>query len=371
MWAAAAGRCTLCNKYLIEDELTGQPVPIGELAHNVGWSETSPRGEDDLPADERQKPENLILVCRNCHRPIDDGGAVGQYTVEKLREMKRDHEARVRQFTSIGGDRGAHVVRLVGRIRGHQPELRRQTVAEALLAAGLFPKFLPDAYWNEIEIDLRTVPEAVPSEYARVTTPLLNATLARLDEGVRSNDIHRIALFAIARIPVLIYFGAHLDDKVPVSVFQRQRNDEGNAWSWDQDPPPPPTFGTRTIQHGNGDEVALVVNLSGWIDRSELPPEITEDYTIYEISPHPPAEVGPSLISSPAALASFESEYRTFLARLERDHGKIAKAAIFPAVPVSAAVTLGRALMPDVSPVLVIYDRDDQGNFVKAMEVSR
>ena len=69
LWGAAAGRCTLCNRSVLENEDLGIPVPIGELAHAVGAEDGSPRGTSDLTPEERRQPDNLLLLCRNCHKP--------------------------------------------------------------------------------------------------------------------------------------------------------------------------------------------------------------------------------------------------------------------------------------------------------------
>ena len=155
VWGAAAGRCTLCNESVLENEQLGEPIPIGELAHNIGATQSSPRGAVDVGGDERAAAENLILVCRNCHKPIDDGGAIGRYTVEQLRQRKREHEERIRELTKIGADRKATVLRVVGAIRGVPSELTRDTVLAAATAAGLYPQRLPGAYWHVTEADLR------------------------------------------------------------------------------------------------------------------------------------------------------------------------------------------------------------------------
>src|SRR4051794_27455872 len=70
VWAAAAGRCTFCNSLLTENEDLGLAVPIGQLAHNVGWSKSSPRGEDSLDLASRQDAANLLLLCGSCHKPV-------------------------------------------------------------------------------------------------------------------------------------------------------------------------------------------------------------------------------------------------------------------------------------------------------------
>ena len=76
LWVRAGGRCEFdgCNKYLLEDESTGFPVSIADVAHIVGRKKNprSPRGEDSLPIKERNKVENLILLCPEHHSKIVD-----------------------------------------------------------------------------------------------------------------------------------------------------------------------------------------------------------------------------------------------------------------------------------------------------------
>src|SRR5947209_2095652 len=93
VWAAAAGRCTFCNRLVTENEDLGLVVPIGELAHNVGWGKSSPRGNSPTSTTKRSSPDNLVLLCRNCHKPVDAKGILGYYTVDLLQQLKREHEA--------------------------------------------------------------------------------------------------------------------------------------------------------------------------------------------------------------------------------------------------------------------------------------
>jgi hypothetical protein len=46
VWVAAGGRCTMCNRHLVDDGYTSADVSVGQLAHIVGWSKASgsPRG---------------------------------------------------------------------------------------------------------------------------------------------------------------------------------------------------------------------------------------------------------------------------------------------------------------------------------------
>jgi hypothetical protein len=371
VWAAAAGRCTFCNRLVTENDDLGLDVPIGELAHNVGWSETSPRGQSELDKDARRAADNLLLLCRNCHKPADDGGVVGLYTVEELTKRKHEHESRVRLLTDIGAGRSAVVVRVVGAIRGVNPHLDYDAVLEATTGVGLFPQQLPGVHRNELEADLRSIAEASSPEYFETCGRQIDVLAERLSDGVRRDEIRRLAVFGFARIPLLIHLGARLDDKVPAVVFQRQRVDTANAWRWPEVPGQPAGFDLVKRQEGRSDTLALVVNLSGSIGLDELPVDVAAHSTIYELLPTEPAQSGPGVIQSLADLAAFEAAARRFLAVVERDHGKPQRVALFVAVPVSAAVTLGRVLMPNVSPAWAVHDRDQNGHFFLSMEVRR
>jgi hypothetical protein len=372
VWAAAAGRCTFCNCLVLENEVLGLEVPIGELAHNVGWSENSPRGESDLSEDVRRQADNLLLLCRNCHKPADDGGVLGLYTVEELARRKRDHETRVRLLTDIGADRSAMVIRVVGPVRGVSPHLDYDAVLEATTGASLFPQQLPGRHRSELELDLRSIAEGSGPDYFAICAQQIDVLAARISDGVRRDEIRRLAVFAFARIPLLIHLGARLDDKVPTIVFQRQRNDRANAWRWPDIHGEPPEFEHECLRQGNGrGGVVLTVNLSGSIALEELPADAVRNSTIYELRPVAPARHGPQVIDSLEALAAFEDAARRFLADVEHLHGKPERVALFPAVPVAAAVTLGRVLMPGVSPAWSVYDRDQVGKFSLSLEVRR
>lgn len=372
VWAMAAGRCTFCNRILTENDDLGEVVPIGELAHNVGWSGKSPRGKSDLDDDERRAAENLLLLCATCHKSVDSNGIVGRYTVEVLDRMKNDHLERIRFLTGIGADRKATIIRLVGEVRNVNPELTYDTVLSATTAAGYFPQLMPGSHRAEYDLDLRRIAAPGTVKYFETCVDQVNALIDRINDGIRRNDIDRLLVFGFARLPILVHLGACLDDKVSTLIFQRQRVDGENAWRWSELPTEPPRFMvTRSTEGSDAQAVALLVNLSGTVRIEELPSDLSESHSVYVLSPVDPATSNPSLIDRPATLANFELCLREFLSLVEKTHGKIPRIALFAAIPVSAAVTIGRVLMPDVSPAWIVHDRDEQGMFFRALEVKR
>jgi hypothetical protein len=65
------------------------PSVFGEEAHIVGRSPGGPRAGNY--AGDIDGYDNLILLCSRCHKQVDD--QVNTYTVQRLLEIKRDHEA--------------------------------------------------------------------------------------------------------------------------------------------------------------------------------------------------------------------------------------------------------------------------------------
>lgn len=67
---------------------------VGEACHIVAQSPDGPRGESELTKEQRDKYANLILLCNVHHKHIDD--QPGEFTVEKLHQIKVGHEKNVR-----------------------------------------------------------------------------------------------------------------------------------------------------------------------------------------------------------------------------------------------------------------------------------
>lgn len=92
LWGRSGMMCAFpdCKRELVSDESeTDDPSLVGEEAHIVGKKEDSPRGKSNLPFEQRDKFDNLILLCSIHHKIIDD--QVNTYTVDVLKNYKREH----------------------------------------------------------------------------------------------------------------------------------------------------------------------------------------------------------------------------------------------------------------------------------------
>src|SRR5712671_374447 len=93
IWGRSGSRCYVDRT----EELSRTPsgdLPIGEIAHIVAEEQTGARGSVDLADQQRSEPDNLLLLCPNHHREVDNHPEV--WTVGRLRKLKVGHEQWVR-----------------------------------------------------------------------------------------------------------------------------------------------------------------------------------------------------------------------------------------------------------------------------------
>jgi len=106
LWGRSGNKCAMpdCRQDLIADETeTDDESIIGDEAHIVAKNEDGPRGISELTSEERDKYDNLLLLCRKHHKIIDDQPT--QYTVIKLKEIKKQHEKWVKESLTYDEDK--------------------------------------------------------------------------------------------------------------------------------------------------------------------------------------------------------------------------------------------------------------------------
>jgi hypothetical protein len=98
LWGRSGNMCAFpgCRKILVVDKTSSDdPSIIGEEAHVVAKKEDGPRGKSDLTEEQRDKYDNLILLCNEHHKIIDD--QQNEYTIKKLHSFKIKHETWVKE----------------------------------------------------------------------------------------------------------------------------------------------------------------------------------------------------------------------------------------------------------------------------------
>ena len=88
LWAKSANKCSICKTELFSNKGNNKQVNIGEECHIISSKSKGPRHIPNL--DDYDQYENLILLCRNHHKQIDE--LVDTYTEELIRYIKSNHE---------------------------------------------------------------------------------------------------------------------------------------------------------------------------------------------------------------------------------------------------------------------------------------
>src|ERR1017187_1307952 len=253
LWGRAAGRCAMadCRIELFVTEDDYDPVcVIGEMGHIAASSNAGPRANVELDVRARDKYENLILLCRNCHRKVDT--LKRSYPDERLLEIKASHEAWVRTalpergFTSLRWN--------VLRLQGDFP-FDPTTIAEALS---------PD---QEASVEQISV-SATRASWASIQESLQTQihTMIANSDSVAS----RVAVFPLAPVSACIYSGYLLTNRLNVRGFQYHRDQA--TWTWPKNPEvlTTPTVAASVHSTSPSAEVFFLFELTAPIDASEL-----------------------------------------------------------------------------------------------------
>ncbi len=359
LFTRAGGRCEFdgCNTYLLEHHVTLTEGNFAQMAHIVAFSEEGPRGKDARPSDVNDV-SNLMLLCARCHKLIDDHP--GEYTRQTLEGYKKRHEERICHVTSLGPEQKTSILLLKSRIGGQTVTIPFDQLLQAITPRYPISK-------EGLTIDLTQLPTESGSFIGAACDTIRDQLQGFLSASGEVKKSNHISLFALAPIPILAYLGSQLSNKVPVDLYQRHRDTEGWDWKSSGDPV---QYEFRCNQKSANSGVALLFSLSGMISPKSLPPEITKDFSIYELTLAnlPP---NPTFLRTKRDLDEFKNQYQLAIAMIVRDHPGIHQIELFPAVPAPVAVLCGRELLPKVHPTLRIYDYDKRrGGFTYQLTIN-
>jgi hypothetical protein len=284
------------------------------------------------------------------HAFIDKKENVPAYPVTRLRHFKKIHEARMRYMTSLPSTAKTHAVRFIGQVRAHLTTVSDTEIFETIFAT---ENRYTDA--DVFDIDLEAFLDTADDAYWNTCKVKIDAMVRqRILPLIENGSIERLSILAIARIPLLAYFGRQLGDKVPTELYQKHRTN-GEGWTW-------PAAGHEVrfeiVPHGDvaSSDVALLASVSGG-DLAKVR-RATKAGLIYEIRP-----VGESpsrtLLDSPATLQNFRKTYHDFMSMIEAKHSSVSRIDYFLAVPAPIAIVCGRDLQSDVFPTVVLHDLVD------------
>lgn len=361
LWARSAGRCEYlgCNKPLLGEATSGRRLlNASYIAHIVGDEPGGPRGDSVRSPQLADDVENLLLLCDVHHRLIDRDG-IDDHPESRLLEMKRRHENRISAATDIGDDMASHVLLYAARVGEHDCPARFDLAKAAMLPA----RWPAEPQAVHLELSGVDLADHEPGYWRLQQQNLRRQHDRRLRDRLASGDIRHLSVFALGPQPLLMELGRLLGDLTPARVHQLHREPQG--WNWRSERPPIAYAVSEPA--GAGPAVALKLALSATIADERIQAVLGPATPIWSLTTERPHN---DVMHREDDLAVFRSTVRGLLDRIKARHGENATIHVFPALPVSAAVEIGRIWMPKADLALRIYDQDRHaGGFVHRLTI--
>jgi hypothetical protein len=351
VWVRAAGHCELCGADLTRDVRVGNLRAWGEAAHILPASPMGPRaepGHSDSQARQRTNdPDNLMLLCPNCHEQIDKDEH--GYPKDDLTQLHRAQIDRITLIAQAPAHMRAVPLIVLSQHFATLNKLPDHELLQAMLAEGLYATCKPvrldippplssgkrdHAYW-------RTVSDSVHHK--------LSVHLNRSDAG--SADL--LAVAGLADIPTLLMLGQVIGDRMPRRLFSPNR---GSGLRWPEPTAPAPEFHFDAAPGGPG-PLALVVSLSAIVPRRDVEAALI-GARIAEFSIDIPSV---SMVRSRHVIDGFRTALQQRLSELEaQECGAIH---LFMAIPAALAIEFGAMLTMQHRHTYCVYDRSESGTF--------
>jgi len=364
VFVRAAARCEFrgCNKSLLEHEISKRPGNFSQKAHIVAFSEDGPRGQDGKRPLNIDDLDNLSLLCGGCHKEIDDNPLY--YTRADLEAMFDEHRNRIETVLNTAPENQSHIIMMTAPIGKFQVAIPRGDTFTAMRPRN-------PATGNVTKIDLTNFRGAdEDADFMAASRTLIDQKLSEaLAEEGPANQAGHMSVFAFGPIPLLMYLGARLGDKVAVDLFQRHRDTED--WIWKDEVDFEPVKYGYELTHDKGPDapIGILLSLSGKIDLATIPEDVVATHTLYEITLDGQAPT-PTFLNCKRDLIAFRKIWHDLQAEIAARHGDAKPLSLFPAIPTPIAVVCGRDRLPKARPPLIIYDNDRTlGGFHKLMEI--
>jgi hypothetical protein len=358
LWTLYGGRCGYegCNKALWQDDLTLAQMNRAYIAHIYGVNPGSARYDSVKSSQLATDITNLMLMCDKHHRLIDHEGK-NDHPASRLKAMKRNHEERIKLLTSIQPDKKSHIILYEANIGQQSPMVNWDKAAIAMIP-NHYPAEKPAielGVWNSSFRDHEDV-------YWDNEREQLNRKFNEIIKP-RLRNMPHLSIFAIAPQPLLIELGRLFSDIPAADVYQLHR--EPPDWIWQEHPE-----GFEYLVSGPKNKsniVALNLSLSATIDNNRIKEVIGPETSIWTVSIDRPNN---DFLKSREQLLLFRQTFRRLMDEIKSSHGQNTILHVFPAVPVSIAVEIGRCWMSKADVPMIIYDQcRNNGGFNKVLEI--
>lgn len=362
LWARAGGRCQFKghNQLLYKSAITQEAVNLAEKAHIYSFSENGPRGWGPFALNRQGLNDirNLLLVCNGCHTVIDQDKKGDRYSATLLLKWKREHENRIEVVTGIDPHNRSHVVLYGANIGNDNSPLNYDQCVTAM-----FPLQYPAEERPQI-LSMSSVLRDSTREYWQAEEANLHRIFSqKIVPLIESDTCKHFSVFALAPQPLLIFLGTLFTDKYQVDTYQLHREPE-SGWNWQERPN---DFNYDIIRPDSfQNSPVLILSLSDHINLDRIKSVLGENVSVWMVTIQSPHN---DFLKSKSQLSAFREIVRQLMVDIKEKHGNTTPLSIFPAMPVSCCIELGRVRMPKAEMPWIIFDQNNTNGFIKTLEI--
>lgn len=361
LWIRAGGRCQFpgCNKILYQNDKTLEYLNQANLAHIKAYNNAN-RWDEDMLEEDKNNIENLMLLCYDDHKVIDNYGNDVEYDVETLTMYKREHEDRIEIYTGLTPEYKSHIVFYGAKIGEEDSCLIFEDAAKSMI-----PNTFPVSR-NPIHLGFTGggIIDRDESFWIFQTSSLEIEFRSKIKPLLQANIIKHLSIFGIAPQPLLMKLGALITELHDVDIFQKCRL--RNTWKWDSL--------AKVVEHtltqdtyNDSATVALNLSLSASIHNDRITSILGDNISIYTITHTTPSN---TYLQSKETLDNFIQLLRHSLDKIKFENPTATEIHVFPSMPVSAAISAGRAKMTKADLPFNIYEQNiEKGGFYKTIKL--
>ncbi len=279
VWADAGGCCMFkgCGKDLSTVPLYTQGARIAYLAHIIASDPEGPRGTQAESHALSNCSENIMLMCDAHHRLIDSF-APELFEASRLREMRREHTAKVRSYRAAMQYPEAQAMSLLADLGNIPTHFADSEFMDALLAEGfsMHPEVKRHLIYQHR--DERTSPDFWGNYLREMELPIRNMV-----QDIGRPQTGALAIFPVHHTPTLVLAGRIVGEARKVIVFQRSRKCQSWQWNLADTLHPVGTFKADGLTDKQADEVVFTVELTAHLDERALPEGLINGVTSGDI----------------------------------------------------------------------------------------
>lgn len=340
----SAGRCEFrgCNKSVIQEDLTQSQKNLSNFAHIIAERPNGPRGDEVLSDKLKNDVSNLMVLCRDHHKLIDDD--VETYTVDVLKEMKKEYEEYIEKLLKIKQDAKFLAVKYTFSIADRPTSINDADINANAVKEKMYPDEIVDLSGSIYdEVNIESLFEIEAKHMKKLFQEKVKPKIGR-------DCKEKIFLYAIASQALLIYLGTLFSEIANVEVQQLQR--EPREWYLSDETENEVSF-KITYPEKKSSKVALSIFVTGNITEERIRACVGDDCDIVKIESN---IHGRDIIKSKKDLQNYRKVIRQVFEKIKDKYGRDCEINIFPAMPIAIAIETGRCWMKKTDPILNIFD---------------